>query len=191
MLNCKQQFQYGHTVDSSKMEKIQLKADYDDGTSAKKNTCALAPFSTVEDILFCIEDFKRKADALSMDAEDKFDKFGDILKGHDFDNYSSARADGQENDENDFLDCLDRFILKYVDDDARSAQIKHFVHCPEEHSKPLKLTVCEHAARLDATVTRIHPLPPRNGDTIEIQQQKKTLLASCPAAWTGALMMPI
>ena len=33
-----------------------------------------------------------------------------------------------ENDGHDFLDCLDRFILKYADDEARSAQIKHFVH---------------------------------------------------------------
>ena len=81
---------------------------------------------------------------------------------------------------------MDRFILKCVDDDAKSAQIKHFVHFPEEHSKPLKLTVCEHAARLDAIVTRTHQLRPRNGDAIEIQQQKETLLASCPAAWAEA-----
>ena len=184
MLNCKPIFKCGHTVDSSAMVPVTLKMNYDDGTSNKKNVYMIQPFGEMEDILYCVEEFKRAANYLGHDHADKFENFGNIVSGHDYDNWTAARTEGTENNENDFTECLEHFLLNCCDDCAQAAQIKHFVHCPEEHSEPMRLTVRAHAARQNAICSRIAQLPPHTGDEVTILQQKETLLASCPASWT-------
>ena len=181
MLNCKPIFKHGHTVDSSAMVPVTLKINYDDGTSNKKNVYMIQPFGEMENILFCVEEFKRAANHLGCDHADEFENFG-IVSGHDYDNWTAACAEGTGNDENDFTECLDRFLLNCCDDDVQAAQIKHFVRCPEGHSEPMRLTVCGHATRQNAICSRIAQLPPHDGDEVTILQQKETLQSP---GWTS------
>ena len=74
----------------------------------EKSVFVLVPLCELEDILFCIEEFKRAASHLGCDRADKFENFGSIVSGHDCDNWAAAQADGTENDENDFTECLDQ-----------------------------------------------------------------------------------
>ena len=65
MLNCKPIFKCDHTVDSSAMVQVTLKINYDDGTSNKKNVHMIQPSGEMENILFCVEEFKRAANCLA------------------------------------------------------------------------------------------------------------------------------
>ena len=90
MLNCKPIFKCDHTVDSSAMVQVTLKINYDDGTSNKKNVHMIQLFGDMEDILFCIGEFKRAANCLGCDHADKFENFGSIVSGQDCDNWTAA-----------------------------------------------------------------------------------------------------
>ena len=78
----------------------------------------IQPFGEMENILFCVEEFKRAANYLGYDHADMFENFGNIVSGHDYDNWTAARADGLENNDDDFIECLDHFIFKHCDDDV-------------------------------------------------------------------------
>ena len=98
MLNCKPIFECGHTVESSAMVQVTLKINYDGGTSNKKSVYMIQPFGEMKNILFCIKEFKRAANYLGCDHADKFENFGNIVSGHDCDNWTAACAEGTEND---------------------------------------------------------------------------------------------
>ena len=97
-----------------------------DGTKNTIEVYRLPHNPGLESVLHCIDVYKQKAANIGFDHNDLFNNFDKLCEGDDFECCGTARAEGTENDEDDFDDCMRRFVLNYCTADTKKEQFKHF-----------------------------------------------------------------
>lgn len=132
----------------------------------------------IKTVLYYLSIYKQKALDIFFDSDNLFSNLGQLLEGPEYESYATARAAGPTNNMAAFDACMRQFVLNCCRTNTKKYQYQHNTTVLFNYSKPLKMSVRQHAnylAMIHKHVNTLHPAGQYQYELMELHQKELLL----------------